>query len=409
MTRLTSKQIEHLITPGRHRVDDGLYLQVTTPTQRSWLHRYHFAGKARASGLGAFPDVGLAEARRKRDEERAQLRAGRDPIAERKRIRAALAGPRKTFRQAAADYIANHEREWINAKHRNQWNASLATYVFPVIGETSVDAIGIDDVRSILTPLWSSKRETGRRVRQRIEAILDFARAAGWRPQGDNPARWDGNLEYLFPARGPAVEHHAALPYIEVAAFMRELRAQPGVAARALEFLILCAVRTGDLIGQPRRADSPPMRWLHVDLGAGVWTIPHTKSGKELRVPLSDAALAVLVQMLPMRTAADSVVFPGQRDGAALSNSAMLSVLARMGRSDVTAHGFRSTFHDWASEHTEFPNEVIEMALAHKIRGKVERAYRRGDLFDKRRALMVAWADHCNRAPAAVVPLRAAS
>ncbi len=407
--RLTAKEIEHLTAPGKHWVDDNLYLQIVDADVRSWIHRFTLNGKARWSGLGSYPSITLAAARQKRDDEQAQLRKGIDPVTERKRVRAGQGvGPRKTFKACAQDYIANHEHTWVNAKHRNQWQSTLNAYVFPVIGEIAVDAVDTEHVRTILQPLWHTKRETAKRVRQRVENVLDFAKALGLR-SGDNPARWRGHLANIFPARGAkAVKHHEALPYPEIGDFMVSLREQGGMAARALEFTILTAVRTGDVIGQ-KRTDAPPMMWQHVDLAARVWTIPRTKTGGELRVPLSSAAMAVLEAMQAIRSG--DIVFPGMRVGTALSNSAMLTALDFMGCGRLTVHGFRSSFRDWAAECTSFPSEVAEMALAHAIEDKTEAAYRRGDLFEKRRRLMQAWGDYCNRpsAAATVVPLRTAS
>lgn len=407
--RLTAKEIEHLTTPGRHWVDDHLYLQIVDAHVRSWIYRFTLNGKARWSGLGSYPYVSLAAARQKRDDEQTQIRKGLDPVDERKRARAGQSvGPRKTFKACAQDYIANHEHTWVNAKHRNQWHSTLKAYVFPVIGEVAVDAVDTEHVRAILQPLWQTKRETAKRVRQQIESILDFAKALGLR-QGDNPARWRGHIANIFPARAAKpMKHHAALPYPEIGDFMVKLRAQGGIAARALEFVILNACRTGDVIGQ-KRADAPPMIWQHVDLASRVWTIPRTKTGSELRVPLSRQAIAVVEAMQAIRSS--DVVFAGMRAGEPLSNSAMLVVLDLMGFGRYTVHGFRSCFRDWAAECTSFPSEVAEMALAHTIEDRVEAAYRRGDLFEKRRKLMQAWADFCDRSSmtAAVVPLRNAS
>ena len=245
----------------------------------------------------------------------------------------------------------------------------------------------------VLESIWSSKPETASRLRGRIEAILGWASVRGYRT-GDNPARWRGHLDHLLPATGRVrkVRHHAALPYGELPAFMAELRKREGIAARALEFLILTAARTGDIIGNDRD-DAPPMRWEHVDLDARVWTIPKTKTGAAHKVPLSDAAVAVLTGMRALGFG--EIVFPStDRPGRPLSNGGMLSVLERMGRGDLTAHGFRATFKTWASERTNFAREVVEAALAHAISDKLEAAYRRGDLFEKRRRLMTAWAEY---------------
>lgn len=292
-----------------------------------------------------------------------------------------------TFRQAAEAYIAANRSSWKNAKHAEQWTATLERFAYPVIGERSVADI---DIRAVLEVLeapveggtfWSVKSETARRVRGRIETVLDWAKVRELR-SGENPARWSGNLEMVLPAKGPKVKHHAALPYAEAAAFLSHLQARDGVSARALEFGILTAARTGEVLGA---------RWSEIDLAAKLWTIPgeRMKAGNEHRVPLTDRCVEILEAM----PSAGELVFPGPR--GQLSNMALLSVLARMGRDDITVHGFRSTFRDWASEATDHPREVAEMALAHTIGSKVEAAYRRGDLFEKRRRLMDDWAAAC--------------
>jgi integrase len=281
--------------------------------------------------------------------------------------------------------MAAHEAGWRNPKHRWQWSASLASYVYPHFGDLLVQAVDVGLVMRAVGPIWNTKSETASRVRGRIESVLDWATARGYR-QGDNPARWRGHLENLLPKRSKVarVEHHAALPYPEIAGFMAGLRQQEGVAARALEFLILTAARTSEVIGA---------KWGEFNLAERLWTVPgeRMKSGKEHRVPLSDAALAILGA--PGEPA--QCVFPGGKAGSALSNMALLMTLRRMGHADLTAHGFRSTFRDWAAERTNFPAEVAEMALAHTVGDKVEAAYRRGDLFQKRRQIMQAWARFC--------------
>ncbi len=306
-----------------------------------------------------------------------------------------------TFRACADQYISSHRAGWRNPKHAAQWPATLSTYVYPSFGALPVQAVDVGLVMMAVEPIWATKPETAGRVRGRIESILDWATARGYR-QGENPARWRGHLENLLPARSKVrrVEHHAALPYPEIGAFVIELRQQEGVAARALEFAILTAARTGEVIGA---------RWDEINIAARLWTIPaeRMKAAKEHRVPLSDAALAIVNAMAAIRTG--DHVFPGGRAGRPISNMAMLMLLRRMGRGDLTAHGFRSSFRDWAAERTGFPAEVAEMALAHAVADKVEAAYRRGDLFEKRRQLAEAWAKFCG-APTAegrVVPIRA--
>jgi integrase len=308
-----------------------------------------------------------------------------------------------TFREGAETYIAAHKAGWKNPKHAAQWPATLATYVYPVFGDLPVQAIDTGLVMKALEPIWTAKPETATRVRGRIESVIDWATARGYR-QGENPARWRGHLENLFPKKSKVrrVEHHPALPYDEIGAFTASLRGQGGIGARALEFLILTAARTGEVIGA---------RWDEFDLAQKVWTVPaeRMKAGKEHRVPLSAPALAIVEAMRETRES--EFVFPGGKRGKPLSNMAMLKLLKRMGRDDLTAHGFRSSFRDWAAESTGFPSEVVEMALAHMVGDKVEAAYRRGDLFAKRRQLMEAWARYCEarRVSGDVVNLSAAS
>lgn len=292
-----------------------------------------------------------------------------------------------------------------NLKHAKQWPATIATYVYPKVGDLPVRDITTPLVIDVLKPIWNEKTETATRVRQRIEAILGWATLHGYR-DGDNPARWSNHLDNVFPKKsavlratvGVTERHHAALPYRELGPFMTELRQQQGVAAPALEFAILTAARTGEVLAA---------RWREFDLAEQVWVVPpeRMKAGKEHRVPLSEAALAVIGPAGPP----DGFVFPGARPGAPLSNMALLMTLRRMGRSDLTAHGFRSTFSDWCTERTNFPSEVREMALAHAVGNKVEAAYRRGDLFEKRRQLAEAWARYCagQEPTGEVVPLRA--
>jgi len=315
---------------------------------------------------------------------------GADPLATRRagRDQARLdAAKGMTFAACAERYIAAHKTGWRNPKHAAQWPATLATYVNPIFGDLPVQAIDVGLVMKAIEPIWAVKPETASRVRGRIESVLDWATARGYR-QGANPARWKGHLDNLLPKKTKVrrVEHHAALPYVDIAEFMVELRRQAGIAARALEFAILTAARTGEVIGA---------QWDEVDLVARLWTIPagRMKAGKEHRVPLSDAAVAILEQMREARHG--EFVFPGTKAGRSLSNMSMLMTLRRMNRGSLTAHGFRSSFRDWAAERTSFPAEVAEMALAHTVADKVEAAYRRGDLFEKRRQLGDAWARFC--------------
>ena len=376
----------------------GLYLRVAASGAKSWVYRYQLEGKRRDMGLGAFPDVSLADARAKSSAQRQRRQDGVDPLAakaaERQAERLEMAKGR-SFREAAEEFITRNEAGWRNAKHRDQWRSTLATYAYPVVGDLPVVAVDTGLVVQILDPIWSTKPETASRVRGRIEAVLDAATVRGYR-QGPNPAMWKGNLAHILPARSKVrkVEHHAALPFSELPLFMVELRTQEAVSARALEFLILTAARTGEVLGAT---------WGEIDLDANVWTVPagRMKAGKEHRVPLSDTALAVLDKVRPLavmkngKPDSTAPVFPGTRRALPLSNMVMLMLLRRMDRDDLTAHGFRSTFSDWAAERTAYPREVVEMALSHAIENRVEAAYRRGDLFDKRRQLMDAWARFC--------------
>jgi integrase len=341
-------------------------------------------------GLGALHTVTLAEAREKARKYRHQRLDGIDPIELRKVERAEqrlAAAKTMTFRACAEAYIKAHKASWRNARHALQWPSSLSAYVYPVFGDLPVQSIDVGLVMKVVEPLWAAKAETASRVRGRIEAVLDWATAREYRDR-ENPARWKGHLENLLPKKSKVrtVEHHAALPYVEIAAFMTELREQEGMAARALEFAILTAARRSEVLGA---------RWLEIDLQARLWIIPATrmKSGREHRVPLSARAASILEALALGRRG--EFVFHGATSRRPIGNMSMLRLLTRMGRADLTAHGFRSTFSDWCSECTHFPAEVREMALAHAVSDKVEAAYRRGDLFQKRRELMDAWGRHC--------------
>jgi integrase len=365
----------------------GLYLLVGPTGAKSWAFRFRDAGRLREMGLGPLHTIGLAEARQRAQECRRARLDGRDPIETRRAERMAAkldAAKAMTFKQCAEAYVAAHKAGWRNPKHAAQWPSTLGTYVFPVFGSLSVQAIDVGLVMRALEPIWTSKPETAGRVRGRIESVLDWATARGYR-MGENPARWRGHLENLLPKKSKVrrVEHHAALPYAEIADFIGDLRRHEGVAARALEFVILTCARTGEAIGA---------QWDEFDLDRKVWTVlgARMKAGKEHRVPLSKAALTALEEMQAIRHG--DFVFPGAKVGRPLSNMAFLMLLRRMGRGELTVHGFRSTFRDWAAEQTSFPHEVCEMALAHTVADAVERAYRRGDLFEKRRELMAAWA-----------------
>jgi integrase len=408
--RLTDVSVRRAKKRGYLADGGGLYLQITASGAKSWVFRFRDNGRLREAGLGPAHTVTLAKARERAHEYRNLRLEGIDPIEERKagQLKAKLeAAKAMTFKQCAEAYIEAHKGSWRNDKHAAQWPSTLETYAYPVFGDLPVQAIDVTLVSKVLEPIWKTKTETASRLRGRIERVLDWATVRKYR-QGDNPARWRGHLDQLLPPRAKLqkVQHHAALPYAEIGAFMAKLREQDGMAALALELLILTATRTGEVIGST---------WDEIDLGAAVWTIPadRMKGGKEHRVPLSKPALAVLK---PLRDAASDAapgtfVFPGLRADKPLSNKAMLKLLERMERSDLTVHGFRSTFRDWVGERTNFPREVAEHALAHSLPDKVEAAYRRGDLFDKRIQMMDAWAKFCAQTSpeGKVVPIGARS
>ncbi|QWC57470.1 DUF4102 domain-containing protein [Erythrobacter sp. 3-20A1M] len=392
--------------PGRHADGAGLHLLVKPSGARSWVYRFMLNGKSRDVGLGAagLGGMSLADARDEAAALRLKVKAGIDPLEERDREAAeALAAAQAakvagtTFRDVAAAYIAANEESWRNPKHRQQWRNTLDTYVYPVIGNLPVAEVETAHVLKILEPIWKGKAETASRIRGRIETVLDSAKARGYR-QGENPARWRGHLAQILPARTRLSRgHHKALPYEVIPAFVKTLRAREAVAGLALEFTILTTARSGEVIGAT---------WAEVDLDKAVWTIPadRMKAAKEHRVPLSPRAVAILKSLQPLGS---EYLFPGAKGGK-LSGMAMGMLMRRM-KVDATVHGFRSGFRDWAAECTGYAHEVAEMALAHTIENKVERAYRRGDLFDKRRRLMDDWATYCaheRAAGAKVMPIR---
>ncbi len=399
---LTVMQVRNA-KPGRYGDGGGLYLLVLANGARYWLFRYRVAGRMREMGLGRAngPDgVTLAASRKVARELMASVKAGVDPLAARDVEAAAAKAAAQaaelqgiTFRSVAEAYVAAHEAGWRNAKHRAQWATTLEAYAYPHMGDVPVAAVTVGHVMAALEPIWRAKPETASRVRGRIEAVLDYAAARDWR-SGENPARWRGHLANLLPARARVarVEHHPALPWEEIGGFMADLRGRVAMAARALEFAILTAARTGEALGA---------RWCEIDLAGAIWTVPgeRMKAGREHRVPLSRPALAVLRELLPLRPVDDAkgeaFVFPGNRKGRPLSSMALAMLLRRMDRSDLTVHGFRSTFRDWTAERTSYAPDVAEMALAHTVRDKVEAAYRRGDLFAKRARLMADWATFC--------------
>jgi integrase len=378
VNRLNARAVATLAKPGRHADGGGLYLNVTPSGARSWLFMWKAAGRRREIGLGSARDVTLAEARDKAAAARRSVLNGIDPTAQRRSV----AMP--SFGSVADALIESMAPAWRNAKHRAQWEMTLRVYCEP-IRSMPVDRVGTEDVLRVLRPIWLEKPETASRLRGRIERVLDFARARGLRST-ENPARWRGHLDAVLPRRARLSRgHHKALAFAELPAFIRRLREIDGMAARALEFTILTAARSGETLGA---------RWSEIDLAAAVWTVPanRMKGGREHRVPLSAPAMALLGPLSEARIG--EFVFPGAKPGRPLSVMAMEMVLRRAGM-DVTVHGFRSAFRDWAGERTSFPRDVAEMALAHKVGNEVELAYRRGDALDKRRRLMEAWGRFC--------------
>ena len=378
---------------GYHRCDRGLYLQVARSGTKSWLFRYKspVTAKQREMGLGSLNLISLAVARDLAVECRRQVLSGLDPIEERNRVRRIkqLEQARSiTFKEAADQCIESKKPEWKNAKHAQQWSNSLTTYAFPIFGNLCISDLNTDLVLKAIEPIWITKAETASRVRQRIETVWDWARARKY-VEGENPARLRGHLDKILArtAKVKRVKHHAAVPYNQIGSFITKLRNRKGSAASALEFMILTAARTGEVRGA---------RWQEVDLTATVWIIPadRMKAGKEHRVPLCERAVEILDSIKSNRNPQE-FVFPGWKAGTGLSDGAMLVLLKKMDVGPYTPHGFRSTFRDWAAERAhQFSNETIELALAHTIKNRAERAYRRGDQLERRRDLMAAWSQY---------------
>lgn len=401
--KLTPLSVKNITKPGLYADGLNLYLQVSIFGTKSWIFRFMRDGDARKMGLGPVHTVPIADARQRAAKARRALLDGIDPIDARETVRNAgkvAAAKAITFRQCAEKFIAGNEAGWKNEKHREQWSNTLATYAFPVIGDLPVASVDTGLVLKILEPIWKSKVETASRVRGRIESVLNWATVREYR-KGENPARWRGHLDNVLPRRSKvaAVAHHPAMAFADAGEFMARLRGQGVVSARALEFTILTAARTGEAIGA---------QWVEIDLVAKVWTIPASrmKGGRVHRVPLSPRVLEILAS-LPRE---GEFVFPGAREGKPLSNMAMLEFL-RGTHPGLTVHGFRSCFRDWAAEQTGYANHIVEMALAHAVVDKVEASYRRGDLLEKRARLMDDWAAFCGRpAPAGnnVVMMRGA-
>ena len=397
INRLNARKVQTLTKIGRHADGGGLYLSIAKDGGRKWVFLYRRNGRLREMGLGSARAVPLGIAREKAAAARLLLTDRIDPLAHRQND---MTSP--NFNECMQQFLASNEAGWRNAKHVSQWRNTLKTYAEPVIGRLPVNEIETHHIMKILDPIWASKTETASRVRGRIENVIDWASARGYR-KGENPARWRGHLDKLLPARSKVqkVEHHSALPYGEIAAFVAEIEKRGGIAARALEFTILTAARTSEVIEATRS---------EFDLTAKVWTIPaeRMKAGREHRVPLSSRAIALLKAVgihANDGLAPSAIIFADPPNRVALSSNAMLALLGRLKRRDLTVHGFRSTFRDWAAETTNTPNEVVEMALAHTVKNKAEAAYRRGDLLLKRAGLMEKWAAFCAMPSGRVVPL----
>jgi integrase len=404
--KLTAKKVERVKAPGRYFDGHGLYLQVVNSNNKSWLLRFERDGRERWLGLGPLHTYNLKEARERARDARQLLHSGIDPIEHRKAAKAAqalAAAKTRTFKECAEAYIVANRGAWRSAKHGAQWSATLKTYVYPTIGNLPVAAIDTGLVLKCIELIWKDKTETASRVRGRIESVLDWATVRNYR-SGDNPARWRGYLEHVLPQKNKVskVEHHAALPYAELPAFMQALRQRKSTAVCALEFTILTAARTAETTGA---------RWGEIDFAAKTWVVPASrmKGGKEHRIPLAPRVIELLRGLY--REEGNDFIFIGSQSGRGLSDSAMVRMLQRMGRSETT-HGFRSAFSDWAHEQTAHSNHTIELSLAHAVGSDVEKAYRRGTMTEKRRKLMEQWAAYCTSPPVAatgatVVALRA--
>ena len=389
----SAKGVEAITKPGYHRCGQGLYLQVSKQGTKSWLYRYKspVTQKQREMGLGSLTFVSLAEARQLAISHKRLVIDGKDPIEERKRSRVQqhLEQSRNLlFEDVAQACIASKSHEWKNAKHAQQWKNSLEAYAYPVLGRLPISEITTDLILKVLEPIWVTKAETASRVRQRLETVWDYGKARNY-VGGENPARLRGHLDKLLPntAKVKRVSHFAALPYQDIGEFIKQLRNRTGYSALGLEFLILTAARTGEVIGA---------KWREIDFEKAVWTIPseRMKAGSEHRVPLCARAIEILGCINSSRHP-DEHVFAGWKRNTGLSNNAFLALLKKMERSDITAHGFRSCFRDWAAEEAyQFSNETIELALAHTIKNKAEAAYRRGDQLERRKELMMEWSKY---------------
>ena len=408
--KFTALFVKHIKRPGKYPDGGNLYLKVRKSTRqikteavtKSWLFRYSRFGKDTWLGLGPYPDVTLSEARDLATRERKKRHQGIDPLTDKRARQIAARTAHEnmlTFAECAELYIESQAPGWSNPKHIEQWRSTLTNLAGPIIGHLPVDQIDTALIMRCVEPIWATKTETASRLRGRMESVLDWSAVRGYR-KGDNPARWRGHLDKLLPrpSQVARVKHHAALPYTEVGSFMQQLRSDTGVASRALEFTILTAARTNEVI---------QAEWSEFDLNRKTWAVPaeRMKSKRSHRVPLSAAAVAVLTAV---KGRDKTYVFLGHKRHSHLSNAAMMQVLKRLELSGITVHGFRSTFRDWCAESTNYSADVAEMALAHALRDKTEAAYRRGDLFEKRVRLMTDWARYCSKPakPAAVVPIR---
>ena len=408
--KFTALFVKHIKRPGKYPDGGNLYLKVRKSTRKikteavtkSWLFRYSRFGKDTWLGLGPYPDVTLSEARDLATRERKKRHQGIDPLTDKRARQIAARTAHEnmlTFAECAELYIESQAPGWSNPKHIEQWRSTLTNLAGPIIGHLPVDQIDTALIMRCVEPIWATKTETASRLRGRMESVLDWSAVRGYR-KGDNPARWRGHLDKLLPrpSQVARVKHHAALPYTEVGSFMQQLRSDTGVASRALEFTILTAARTNEVI---------QAEWSEFDLNRKTWAVPaeRMKSKRRHRVPLSAAAVAVLTAV---KGRDKTYVFLGHKRHSHLSNAAMMQVLKRLELSGITVHGFRSTFRDWCAESTNYSADVAEMALAHALRDKTEAAYRRGDLFEKRVRLMTDWARYCSKPakPAAVVPIR---
>jgi len=408
--KFTALFVKHIKRPGKYPDGGNLYLKVRKSTRKikteavtkSWLFRYSRFGKDTWLGLGPYPDVTLSEARDLATRERKKRHQGIDPLTDKRARQIAARTAHEnmlTFAECAELYIESQAPGWSNPKHIEQWRSTLTNLAGPIIGHLPVDQIDTALIMRCVEPIWATKTETASRLRGRMESVLDWSAVRGYR-KGDNPARWRGHLDKLLPrpSQVARVKHHAALPYTEVGSLMQQLRSDTGVASRALEFTILTAARTNEVI---------QAKWSEFDLNRKTWTVPaeRMKSKRSHRVPLSAAAVAVLTAV---KGRDKTYVFPGHKRHSHLSNAAMMKVLKRLNLTGITVHGFRSTFRDWCAESTNYSADVAEMALAHALRDKTEAAYRRGDLFEKRVRLMTDWARYCSKPakPAAVVPIR---